>query len=843
MKYRFLSAVLCTVMIFNIAFEASAQSMFSEKSKSRQNMAGRTTSYSREPELRGDAYYEQRIAELKNELAQKERRLEATAVSNEKGLKNFGANFFANYENALLPLPDTAAPENYVLSKGDDLTFFAWSDMGDVTYEETRVNGEGQAYLPMFGVVPVAGKTIKAVEANLRAMLGDRAKNLKFSLAVKSIKPVQVFVAGEVNNPGSIVVSGLTTAFSVLYSAGGPNSNGSLRNIMLVTSSGEVKKIDFYKYFLNGDKSQDLPIKSGDTLFVPATSKKVSIAGSVLRPAIYEIYDGMTLSKALEMAGGLQPGARVSRVSIKRWSQDERRKTFDVDTSNLSTMSTFKVLPGDEIEAYMGSQKLTNSLLITGPVALPGYYSFAEGMTVKDLVAKAGGVLAHEVSYKTGKIVRQLEGGKEQIINFDLGAALSGDAHSDRALKELDQVILFEEKDIEYSEDVVRIGGGVVEPGKYRYFKGMRLSDLISLAKGLKPEAFGEAEISFVGSDGRMKIIRTDAKAAISKPAGENDIALGANYHVNIVVNYVASRKPDLVTVKGALRKNGVFAVDTSKDTLWDLIERAGGFAKNAYPQGLMLFRKKESLGNAIQLKIINDSFGLLAEQLNAQPVINEEDKDSNSFSEALAKAEKENREKTQEMKAVQRDESLLLGFSKSDMTNISVPEFGKNIEKSPNPFLPLETEVKEESSKDPEFVRIVLFTASLKMKELEKLLKDVKMYDGDRLYIPEVPTTVTVVGQVMQPSIQAYKARRTPGYYIRSSGGYNPFADRRRTFIVKVDGNIKRQGEVKYIEPGDVVVIPARIDTPKKYTLKDYSSLASIIGSLAMTYKVINDN
>ena len=63
----------------------------------------------------------------------------------------------------------------------------------------------------------------------------------------------------------------------------------------------------------------------------------------------------------------------------------------------------------------------------------------------------------------------------------------------------------------------------------------------------------------------------------------------------------------------------------------------------------------------------------------------------------------------------------------------------------------------------------------------------------GDVVFIPQRPSTVTVLGEVMQPGSYSYQPGMTVGDYIKKAGGYAQFSDEDLTFIVLPDGSAKR--------------------------------------------------
>jgi protein involved in polysaccharide export with SLBB domain len=80
-------------------------------------------------------------------------------------------------------------------------------------------------------------------------------------------------------------------------------------------------------------------------------------------------------------------------------------------------------------------------------------------------------------------------------------------------------------------------------------------------------------------------------------------------------------------------------------------------------------------------------------------------------------------------------------------------------------------------------------------------------LFPGDSLYVPQYQPIVAVEGAVNSPMAVAYVPNRSAGYYVDRAGGYTRQADKRRTFIVQLNGAAMRRGST--VEPGARVVVP----------------------------------
>lgn len=118
----------------------------------------------------------------------------------------------------------------------------------------------------------------------------------------------------------------------------------------------------------------------------------------------------------------------------------------------------------------------------------------------------------------------------------------------------------------------------------------------------------------------------------------------------------------------------------------------------------------------------------------------------------------------------------------------------------------------------------------------------------GDVVYIPQRPSTVSVLGQVMQPGSYAYRAGKTMEDYIRQAGGTSNTADSSETFIVLPDGSAHKAEksllgfEDIRLPPGSAVVVPRDV-TPldTRQVIIDVSSILSQLAVSVASLAVIS--
>ena len=142
----------------------------------------------------------------------------------------------------------------------------------------------------------------------------------------------------------------------------------------------------------------------------------------------------------------------------------------------------------------------------------------------------------------------------------------------------------------------------------------------------------------------------------------------------------------------------------------------------------------------------------------------------------------------------------------------------------------------------------------SLELNPNDAEYPEILMEDGDLVSIPQIPSSVAVIGAVYNESSLLYKQGKTAKDYL-ANAGVSVTAQREWTFLVRADGSVKApdtsgwstSGKVFDIVlmPGDVVVVPEKIQRETGYTtfmrgLKDWTQVLFQLGLAAAAVQVL---
>jgi polysaccharide export outer membrane protein len=503
---------------------------------------------------------------------------------------------------------------SYKLGAGDQLVLILSGDVESAyTLDVTR---EGFVVIPVVGTVPVANLTLGDLDVLLRSRLqrvySGIGSSTRFSVSVARLRSNQVFVVGDVQQPGSYRISSAGTALTALYAAGGPSERGSLRQVEIRRRGKPAQRFDVYEYLLRGDASGDVRLENGDVLFVPTHGARVRVSGGVLRPATYELRTNESLDDLVATAGGFTDDASRRRIRIQRivpptqrTAEGSDRIVLDVSLPDAAKGTSAVRIPieaGDIVEVPHVSNRVRGRITITGNVWQPGSQGIDRSSTLNDAIRQAGGLKSD--TYLGGVIISRLraDSTREQIRAT---LRTDGTTSTPMALQEDDEISVFSLTEFRATK-YVALSGAVRVPGQYPYRDGMTMRDLMIQAGGLLPSAsLKEAEIARLPetrAPGQLAItfrVPLDSSYVLDSPAAATP---NGDTRLSPYDNVLVLRQPDwqmqsTVTLSGEVQFPGTYALTSKTERLSDVIARAGGLTASAYSAGVAFYRGQNAVG------------------------------------------------------------------------------------------------------------------------------------------------------------------------------------------------------------------------------------------------------
>jgi protein involved in polysaccharide export with SLBB domain len=540
----------------------------------------------------------------------------------------FGKNLFASKNLTFQPSINMPTPENYELGAGDEVIVDIWGN-SELTVRQT-ISPDGYINVPNIGPVYLNGMDVKAASAKLKTAFGRIYSDLRsanprtfMKMSLGNIRSIKVNIMGEVVLPGTYTLSSFASVFHALYSAGGINDIGSLRNVKVFRKGQLEKQVDVYDYLLSGDSSGDIILKENDIVKVEPYTKRVQITGQVKRPMTYEMLENEPMSRLIEYAGGFTSDAYKKNVQLTRLGTTERK----VYTVEMIQYERFELHDGDVVSVGSILDRYENRVTISGAVFRPGSFALDERVrTLKDLVTIAEG--PREDAFLGRAILnRENPDLSRTVESVDLGKLLAGEI-PDIVLKRNDRLYVMSE-DALRQDYTVTLEGEVMNPGTYPYALNMSIEDLIITGGGLRESA------SLMKVDVARRTrdpLATEESSLISEIftftiengliiEGKKDFLLQP-YDIVAVrrsPGYEAQRR---VAILGEVTFPGNYSLTTKDETLSSFIKRAGGLTPTAFTKGAKMTRvrsadEREQAATTLELSRLHHRDSIPVESLS----------------------------------------------------------------------------------------------------------------------------------------------------------------------------------------------------------------------------------
>jgi protein involved in polysaccharide export with SLBB domain len=754
---------------------------------------------------------------------------DSTGLTDEEK-KIFGFEVFANKAMSFAPNLTMATPRNYVVGPGDDLIVQIYG-IAQATIN-LKVSNEGKVVIPNVGLSHVGGLTIEAVKSLLTQKIGTRYAGLGganpssyLQVTLANVRTIKVNIVGDVKTPGTFQLPSYTTAFNALYSAGGPTTKGSFRNIQLFRAGRLVTEVDLYDFLLKGKTDHNVRLEDGDVLLVPKYVNRVEIIGEIRRPLYFETKAKENVNDLIQMANGFKEAAFKEHVTIQRYTGIDR-SILHIESSDFAKTS---LEDGDVVSVAKALTTFQNRVQLLGAVVRPGDYEASKTERIADVLKKAGGLkpdafLGRAILYRSGLDLSQ------QALDVDLKKVMAGDLEHNILVQKEDVLIIashFDMKEI-YS---VSIDGEVNQKGAFPYAAGMTIGDLILKAKGLKQSASG----SYIEVVRRVKdsptelakVIKAEINPDLSIHENEKKIALEPFDQV-FVRPSIGYKDFKYIYVQGEASYTGKFVLDKFDLKVGDLLYRAGGVLPSANVKGALLVRR------SLFFKPKRN----VDEYLNRLKELNQRNQDStvSGLSEA-------NRILASQIK------TQIFDIEKQNKID-SIAKAATDVEIDLGDIENIKTSIQKSVLKNLKDVNISESEYQFVSIDLEKIIKspggidDIQLREGDILYIPTFDETVSISGDVLYPVSIKFDQSASLKYFVDQAGGFNNTALRKRSYVVTANGSVKRTKSFFGIRIYPRVTPGSHVFVPKDNKPKSNISLDRIIGltsSLITTILLIN--
>jgi protein involved in polysaccharide export with SLBB domain len=457
-----------------------------------------------------------------------------------QALPIFGAEFFSNTPSTFAPIANTPVPLDYALGPGDQLLIRGWGTV-DIDYRAT-IDRNGTISLPNIGTIVLSGVKAGEAEEVVRGAVGRLYKGVTVNVTFGQLRAVTVYVVGQALRPGTYTVSSLSTLVTALFASGGPNANGSMRHVQVKRGGKVAAELDLYSFIAKGDKSADIKLLDGDTIYIPPAGGYVGLVGKVNAPAVYELKSGSdTIESLLDYAGGLPVVADPRHAFLERINA-EKSHPRTVEEFALDEQGLKRALKnGDVLNITSITPDFANAVVLRGNVDQSVRAPFKQGMRVSDLIPTREYLITRNSVKRQNNVIAT--GDNDKVTN-------------------------------EKEESIAGRIGGLLDPINWDYAVIERVN---------------RADLS-------VNLIPFNLGNVFANPAGRDNIQLQAGDTVTIFsqsdVAVPMDKRRVFVRVEGEVSVPGVYQMSAG-DTLQTLLAKAGGPTRNAYLFGTEFYREK----------------------------------------------------------------------------------------------------------------------------------------------------------------------------------------------------------------------------------------------------------
>jgi polysaccharide biosynthesis/export protein len=791
-------------------------------------------------------------------------------------LSLFGYDQVGSGEAASVPTVG-AIPDSYILGPGDQINVSMRGQGSTSNDYRVSVDRDGQVILP--GIAPVAagGRTfgdfrIDMVNAVRKAYVGTQTY-----VTVAQLRQVNVMVVGQVNIPGMRAMTALSSPLDAILVSGGIQKTGSLRNIQIVRGGTSIR-YDLYDILTQTGQAKQILLQDGDRIVVAPLGPTLAIVGWVRKPGIYELppgASGMTARGLVGLAGGLEVrGAyQLSDLRVERDGRQVMEKLSGM-AGRIGDSDILFVQPAADQAysqvTYAGGQNLAGRYSATGhsgklsqllkepgalgntPYPLFGVVSRRDPHTyLRTLIAISPvAVLAgrDDMQLQSDDIVRVFSSDETKLLDKavqDFETQVQQTTDQSHSLKTPDtgytapqlvnttnqgatastplptstsptaaissfdvtkesitptnavsggaSVSNFGDLATQLSVDPVvlinfvvdheaNIDGAVRGPGTYIVGPGTTLSDLVAAAGGTlnwTDESSVLVQSTVVDRAAGTAVTKKQALPLKGDTLATYIVQPQDDFHFNRVYTIANAGQVDL---EGEIRSPGSYQI-THGERLSELLVEAGGLTDTAYPYGTVYLRKSIAAEEAV-------GYQRVADQLQTQ---------------------------------------LLVGLGQVSATG--------STSFSPDAIAGMEALISQLRNQSP--VGRVSFIADPSILAAHPE-RDPLLEPGDVVFVPQRPSTITVLGEVMQPGSYPFNPDKDALEYVDQAGGYGRYADSGHTFIVFPDGSATTLDsswihfDSAKIPPGSVIFVPKDI-LPINWILLS-TTLADILKDFAVS-------
>lgn len=759
--------------------------------------------------------------------------IEKSILESKLETKKFGYDFFNKIPLTNAPLKDIPIANNYKVAINDVLNV---NFIGSVNSSgEKQVQLDGTIFIDEIGSFYVQGLTPDEIESSIRKKSEEIFPNTEVIVSLQELTPIQVYLVGEFESPGAYLFNPLTTISNALINSGGIKETGTLRDIVIKRNAGDEISFDLYDLLIFGDRSEDLILKSGDTIVVGAAGRFIEITGGINRELLYEFSAEDSFQDLIKFGLGLSPDADSESIlvsysknnqlieenyALNQVSPSKIRKIF-IPENNFAEQKRIKVsgpvlntsslVFGDTLGNYLSDIEFKEDIYTYYAVLVDNqnpdgnkYIAFNAMDKLNDTKVGANSELLFfsiediETIMVFPKYLKDKAKIEEKIIKSEEQAQRVESQYS--ALNNQEQLLQQESFKLsnyevnkfyeEYSVFNVQLLKLLEdEPELYQFISSDQIEFTGAINKEFVTPAIGEVNIfKIISMLSGLKANADLENIFFADPlnnldiqnyiVGSGEISLAQGNGKNV---FIPERNNSSVTVyiDGEVQIPGTYTLPAGS-VLRDVYQQAGGFTKFSSPEAIILTR------------------------------------------EDIFKSENQ---------AIEKARNTLTNSIVNNLVNPSTVE---------NSLTKEIIDLLIQSSTTTPTGRLV---GDLSAEGINSLRINLK--DGDKIFVPGKLSTVNILGEVKQTLTTLYDPGLTISDYLGVAGGFTEFSNKRDIYIIRSNGTTVSASLGLFgsasprIKPGDSIVVPKKLLQARGLAL--VSTASRVISDVAFSAASLN--
>jgi len=392
----------------------------------------------------------------------------------------------------------------------------------------------------------------------------------------------------------------------------------------------------------------------------------------------------------------------------------------------------------------------------------PAIYELKGEETLNDLIETAGGLLPVALGGRL-QLTRYVDNQRKVFVDMKLDDRGPVEGFKEK-LRNMDTISIRPLYDKVW--ETVDLGGTVKNPGSFQWRPDLKLREIIIQGQLLPQSDMKRAEVVRISEDMMDRtVIPVDLAALMAGDESQN-LSLEPQDQVRVYSRLKAAAK---VSIRGEVVRDGEYEISKGEH-LSDLLQRVGGFTREAYPYGAVF--KRTDVKNSQEKNL--QSF---IDRVQSQVLQNA----AAGSVQALS---------LEEAAAAETEMSLNQGLL-ANLRNMTSQYEGR-----------------------------VAVNITGNSDEWAGTENDLLLKNGDSIFIPKRPQEILVMGEVHSPSAQVYLPGLTVEDLINQSGGYTNFAEEDEVYVLQANGaaisgdspfigNIEK----RELKAGDTIFVPQKLE------------------------------